>query len=77
MALISNIGLLKVGALTGEKNENDPTFNKEPSPDNDEVTALYLISPTNGAGAFNNIGDQKFYDEKEAVLVGKKYLESM
>ena len=29
VALISNIGLLTAKALTGEPNDNDPTFNKE------------------------------------------------
>ena len=56
VALISNIGLLTAEALTGEPNEKEPTFNEEPSPDNDEVTALELIPPPNGAGTFNGIG---------------------
>ena len=34
----------------------EPTFNEEPSPDNDEVTALKLIPPQYGAGVFNEIG---------------------
>ena len=55
VALISNIGLLTAEALTGEPNEKESTFNKEPSPDNDEVTALDLIPPPNGAGGFNLI----------------------
>ena len=56
VALISNIGLLTAEALTGEPNEKEYTFNKELSPDNNEVAALYLIPPPNGAGAFNKIG---------------------
>ena len=56
VALISNIGLLTAEALTGEPNERDHTFNKEPSPDNDEFTALALIPPSNGTRVFNNIG---------------------
>ena len=56
MALIENIGLIAAEAITGEQNEKEPTFNKEPSPDNDEVTALDLIPPPNGAGTFNGIG---------------------
>ena len=56
VSLISNIGLLPAEALTGEPNEKDPTFNKEPSPDNDEFTALDFIPPPNGAGEFNDIG---------------------
>ena len=77
VALISNIGLLKAEALTGEPNEKEPTFNKEPSPDNDEVTALELIPPPNGSWDFNAIGGDIFDDSKEVVLVGKTYLESM
>ena len=34
----------------------ESTFNEEPSPDNDEVTALELIPPQYGAGGFNGIG---------------------
>ena len=56
VALISNIGLLTAEALTGETNEKYPTFNKETSPNNDEVTALDLIPPPNGSGGFNDIG---------------------
>ena len=56
MALISNIVLLTAEVLTGELNEKEPTFNEEPSPDNDKVIALYLIPPPNGAGVFNDIG---------------------
>ena len=48
VALISNIGLLTSDALTGEPNEKEPIFNKEPSPDIDEVTVLELIPPPNG-----------------------------
>ena len=55
VALISNIGLLTAEVLTSEPNEKEPTFNEEPSPDNDEVTALDLIRPPNGARDFNNI----------------------
>ena len=77
VALISNIGLLTTEALTGEPNEKDPTFNKEPSPDNDEFTALDLIPPPNGAGDFDGIGGQTFDDEKQVVLVGKTYLETI
>ena len=55
VALISNIGLLIEDALTGEPNEKDPTFNKEPSPYNDEVKALDLIPPPYAAGDFNYI----------------------
>ena len=57
MALISNIVLLIAEALTGEPNEKYPTFNEELLPDNDEVTALDLIPPPNGAGDFNDIGE--------------------
>ena len=42
VALISNIGLLIEDALTGEPNEKDPTFNKEPSPDNDEFETILI-----------------------------------
>ena len=56
VALISNIGLLTEEALTDEPNEKDPTFNEEPSIDNDEVKALELIPPQNGDGSFNYIG---------------------
>ena len=56
LALISNIGLLTAEALIGEPNEKDPTFNNEPSPDNNEVTALDLILSPNYAGAFIAIG---------------------
>ena len=56
VAVISNIVILIVEALTGETNKKYPTFNKEPSPDNYEVTSLYLIPPTNGSGVFNYIG---------------------
>ena len=42
MALISNISLLTVEALTGEPNEKEPTFNKEPSPDNDEGETILI-----------------------------------
>ena len=52
MALVSNIGLLIAEALTGEPNNKDPTFNNETSPDIDEVVALDLIPPWNGAGNF-------------------------
>ena len=77
MAFISNIGLLTEDALAGEPNEKQPTFNEEPFPDNDEVTALDWIPPPNSAGASNYIDGYIFYDTKEVVLVGKKYLESM
>ena len=56
VALISNIGLLKEEALTFEPNKKKSTFNKEPSPDNDEVIVLDLIPPPNGAGLFDYIG---------------------
>ena len=77
VALISNIGLLTAEALTGEPNEEEPTFNKEPSPDNVKVTDFYLIPPPNGSGACNDIGGYIFDDSKEGVLVGKTYIESM
>ena len=54
--LISNIYLLTEEALTGEPNEKEPTFNKEPSHVNDEVTSLDLIPPPNVDGGFNDIG---------------------
>ena len=60
MDLISNIGLLTAEALTGEPNDKEYTYNKEPSPDNDEVTTLGLILPPNGDGAFNDIGGWTF-----------------
>ena len=60
VALISNIDLLTSDALTGELNEKYPTFNDEPSPDNDKVTALELIPNPNGAGSFNAIGRYTF-----------------
>ena len=47
------------------------------SSDNDEVTALELIPPQNGAGFFNWIGGYTFDVAKEGVLVVKIYLESM
>ena len=56
MFLVENIGLLAAEAITGEPNDKNHTFNKEPSPDNDEVTALDLIPPPNGDGSFNAIG---------------------
>ena len=56
MDLISNIYLLTEEALTGEPNEKEPTFNKEPSHVNDEVTSLDLIPPPNVDGGFNDIG---------------------
>ena len=56
MALISNIGLLIEEALNGEQNEKEPTFNKEPSPDNDEVATLDLNPPPNGSVSLNYIG---------------------
>ena len=42
VSLISNIVLLIEEAITGKQNDKDPTFDKEPLPDNDEVTALDL-----------------------------------
>ena len=42
VALISNMGLLTAEALTGEPNEKDPTFDEEPSPDNDEVETILI-----------------------------------
>ena len=42
VALISNIVLLKAEAITCEPNEKEPTFNKEPSPDNDEVKTILI-----------------------------------
>ena len=77
VALISNIGLLTAEALTGEPNEEEPAFNKELSPDNVKVTALYLIPPTNGSGSCNYIGGYIFDYSKEGVLVGKTDIESM
>ena len=55
VALISNIILLTEETLNGELNYKEPTFNEEPSPDNDEATALELIPPPNGAWTFNDI----------------------
>ena len=55
VALISNIGLLTAEELTSEPNEKDTNLNKEPSTDNDEVTALDLTPPQNGAESFNAI----------------------
>ena len=72
VVLISNIGLITVETLTDEPNEKKPTFKKEPSSDNDEVTALDLIPPPNGTGDFNETGGYIFDDEKESVLVGKR-----
>ena len=50
LALISNIGLLTAEALTGEPNDKEPTFNKETSPDNDEVDTIlisdFCVQPT-------------------------------
>ena len=40
--MITNIGLLIEEVLTGEPNEKEPTFNKEPSPDNDEVKNIFI-----------------------------------
>ena len=54
--LVENIGLLAAEAITGEPNDKNHTFNKEPSPDNDEVTALELIPTPNGPGVFDDIG---------------------
>ena len=42
VALISNIGLLKAEALTDKPNEKEPTFNEEPSPDNNEVKIMMI-----------------------------------
>ena len=42
VALISNICLLISEALTGEPNDKDPTFNKEPSADNDEFETILI-----------------------------------
>ena len=42
MDFISNIGLLPSESLTGEPNDKDPAFNKEPSPDNDEVETILI-----------------------------------
>ena len=77
LALISNIGLLTAEALTGEPNQKETTFEKEPSSNNDQVTALDLIPHPNGAGGFNDIGGQTFEYEKQGILIGKTYLESM
>ena len=77
MELISTIGLLTAEALTGDPNEKVPTLNKETPPDNDEVAALELILPPNGAGAFDGIYGYTFDDEKEGVLVDNIDLESM
>ena len=71
MDLIWNIGLLTAEALTGEPNKKEPTSNGEPSPDNYEVTALDLIPPPNGSGAFNKICEFIFDYEKEGFLVEK------
>ena len=72
-----DFGLLIEEALTGEPNQKEPTLNKEPTTDNDEVTALELIPPPNGTGAFNDIGGYTFDYAKEGVLVGKTDLESI
>ena len=56
VALISNIYLQIEEALTGKPIEKDTTFNREPSSDNGEVTALDLIAPKYCAGEFNGIG---------------------
>ena len=40
--LIWNIALLTAEAVTVEPNDEDPTFNKEPSPDNDEVKNIFI-----------------------------------
>ena len=56
MSLISNKDLLTSESHTGESNDKYPTFNKEPSHDNNEVTALDLIPPPNCAGDFYDIG---------------------
>ena len=42
MALISNIGLLTVESLTGEPNNKEPNFDKEPSLINDEVETILI-----------------------------------
>ena len=55
----------------------EPAFNEESSPDNDEFTSLYLISPPNCYGDFNVIGGYTFGCVKQSVLVVKPYLESM
>ena len=55
VAFISNIGLLTAESLTGGPNYKYPTFDDEPSPDNDEFIALELIPPPNSSGAFNVI----------------------
>ena len=60
MALISNIVFLTAEALTDKKNEKNSAFNNELSHDIEEVTALDLIPPPNGAGDFNDIGGYKF-----------------
>ena len=70
-----DFGLLIEEALTGEPNQKEPTLNKEPSTDNDEVTALELTPPPNDTGAFHDIGGYIFDYAKEGVLVGKTDLE--
>ena len=57
--------------------QKESAFDEEPSSDNDEVAALDLIPPQNGAGTFNGIGGYTFDYAKEGVLVGKIDLESM
>ena len=42
MALISNIYLITEEENTCETNEKEPTFNEEPSPDNDEAETILI-----------------------------------
>ena len=74
MALISNIGLLTANALTGETNYKEPNFNKEPLPNNYEVTALDLIPHPNGDGAFNENGWYIFYASTDMFWLAKQIL---
>ena len=57
MLLISNIGLILAEAITDIPNKKDRIFNKETSPDNDQVTALDSIMPPNYAWLLNGIGE--------------------
>ena len=72
--MVSNIVSLIAETLAGAPNEKEPTFNKEPSHNNDEVTDFDLIPTPNYAGSFNYISGYTFDGERRFFLVGKKIL---
>ena len=71
VALISNIYLLPEDTLNDEPNKKYPTFNRELSLNNGEVTALDLIPPRNCAEYVNGILGYTVNDTKEGVWLTK------